>query len=266
MYNLNSKLSVVLLVMVLSSTMQGQDLNQYRKATYFGEQQNDSLNYVILLPKGYTKNKAYPLLLFLHGSGERGNDNRAQLTHGGHLFANDSIREKHPAIVVFPQCPAGKSWHNGQYQYTNGQGSYSYPATVGPNKQQDLLMGLLNQLQEQYTVDSNRIYIGGLSMGAMGTFELVRRNPTTFAAAFAICGGANPAIVPVIKDTPWWIFHGTADTIVPYEYSLAISEALKRAGALVKLTLYQGVGHDSWTNTFAEPDLLNWVFSKNRAH
>ena len=266
MYKLMPRLGVLFVAMVLSSTMQSQELNQYQKATYFGEQPTDSLNYLILLPKGYTKNKAYPLLLFLHGSGERGSDNQVQLTHGGSLFANDSIRQKHPAIVIFPQCPSGKSWHNGQYQYANGQGSYAYPATIGPNKQQDLLIGLIAQIQEQYTVDKNRMYIGGLSMGAMGTFEMVRRNPTTFAAAFAICGGANLAIVPAIKDTPWWIFHGTADTVVPYEYSLQIGDALERAGALVKLTLYKGVGHDSWTNTFAEPDLLNWVFSNNRAH
>lgn len=115
---------------------------------------------------------------------------------------------------------------------------------------------------ETLPVDEDRIYIGGLSMGAMGTFELVRRNPRRFAAAFAICGGANPAITRKLKRLPWWIFHGDADQVVPVRYSQAMVDAMKRQDIPVKFTVYPGVGHDSWTPTFKNPELLPWLFSQ----
>jgi len=239
-----------------------QDLGLYQKEVFISKL--DTLPYRILYPKNYDATKEYPLLLFLHGSGERGHDNELQMVHGSSLFLKESIRDEFPAIVVFPQCQTDVSWNNSTVNYALGAKTYSYPATIEPNGQLDLVEGLLAHLKTEFIVDQNRMYLGGLSMGGMGTFELLHRNPNTFAAAFAICGGANPKIVKNIKSTPIWIFHGEVDNVVPVVYSKQMFHSLKAVKADVKLTLYPEVGHDSWTNAFAEPELLPWLFSKQR--
>ena len=151
-----------------------------------------------------------------------------------------------------------------EYLQTPEGVTITYPRGNTLKMEQDLLEGLLKDLQKNYNLDKNRIYIGGLSMGAMGTFELVRRNPRTFAAAFAICGGANPAIAGKIDRQPWWIFHGDADQVVPIKYSQQMVDALKRIDADVQFTVYPDVGHDSWTATFANPELLSWLFAQSK--
>jgi len=247
---------------LLNTSLNGQNLDAYQKELFIVK--SDTLPYRILYPKNYDSTKKYPLLLFLHGSGERGHDNELQLVHGSSLFLKETIRDEFPAIVVFPQCQAGLSWNNSTVEFTDGARIYSYPSKIEPNEQLDLVEGLLAQLKTVVAVDQNRIYLGGLSMGGMGTFELLHRNPNTFAAAFAICGGANPAIAKNIKSTPIWIFHGDTDQVVPFRYSFGMFEGLKSQKADVKLTLYHNVGHDSWTNAFAEPKLLPWLLSKHK--
>lgn len=239
-----------------------QDLTEFKKEQYILA--NDTLHYRILFPKDFDSNKKYPLVLFLHGSGERGNDNEMQLTHGAELFLNNEIRKTHPAFVVFPQCKTGQSWNNANVSSAYGQTIFSFPSEIEPNSQLDLVEGLLTTLRDKFKIDEKRTYIGGLSMGGMGTFEMLHRNPNTFAAAFPICGGANPRIAPKIKQTPIWIFHGESDDIVPSVYSTRMEKALQYAGADVKISLYTNVKHDSWTNAFAEPELLPWLFSKSK--
>jgi predicted peptidase len=116
----------------------------------------------------------------------------------------------------------------------------------------------------KYPVDDERVYVGGLSMGGMGTFELVRRMPKTFAAAFPICGGANPATAKKMDDVDWWIFHGAKDDVVPPRHSEVMVKALKKEGANVKFTLYPNANHNSWDPAFTEPELLSWLFSKKK--
>jgi predicted peptidase len=239
----------------------GQDLSMYKKDIFTSKKGN--LPYRVLLPKNYNPNVKYPLILFLHGSGERGNDNKAQLTHGADLFLKEPVRQNYPAVVVFPQCATDDSWSNYKWSMINGKPDIKYSETVDKIKHQELLKGLVKKLKKDFNLDSNRLYVGGLSMGAMGTFDMVKANPKLFAAAFAICGGANPKIAKRISKPSWWIFHGTDDDVVPAKYSQQIYDALKEVDADVKLTMYPGVKHDSWTNAFAEPDLLKWLFSKS---
>ncbi len=252
----------LLLLCFLSETLYGQEYPEYQKEQYISK--TDTLPYRILLPENYDPSIAYPLILFLHGSGERGSDNSLQLTHGADLFLKESIRKEFPAFVVFPQCPAEQSWSNRAYVPTDDGYAILYPKTIDHNAQQDLLKGLIGQLTTRYKLDENRLYAGGLSNGGMGTFELVHRNPNLFAAAFAICGGANPHIAEVISETPWWLFHGEADAIVPISGSKDMYRALKEQKADVTMTLYPEVGHDSWTNAFAEPELFPWLFSRQK--
>lgn len=258
-----SFLALIPFLFFLNASLTSQNLDAYQKEYFVAK--SDTLPYRILYPKNYDTTKEYPLLLFLHGSGERGHDNELQLVHGASLFLKETIRDEFPAIVVFPQCQAGLSWNNLTVGYgANGLNVFNYPATIEPNGQLDLVEGLLDQLKTALAIDQNRMYLGGLSMGGMGTFELLHRNPNTFAAAFAICGGANPDIARNIKNTPLWIFHGDTDNVVPYRNSTVMYEALKAQKTDVKLTLYPEVGHDSWTYAFAEPDLLPWLLSKQR--
>ncbi|MDC8003400.1 prolyl oligopeptidase family serine peptidase [Aureisphaera galaxeae] len=260
---MNSRLRLFLLPLLLLIFGSGvaQTKPTYEKELFVS--QKDTLPYRILFPKDFNEQKSYPLLVFLHGSGERGNDNEAQLVHGSYLFLEASVRKTYPAIVVFPQCPTGKSWNNATTRESFQGRIFDYPETIEENETLDLLEGLLKDIQQRHLIDEQRIYLGGLSMGGMGTFEMLHRNPELFAAAFAICGGANPKIAEKIKDTPIWIFHGKKDDVVPAHYSEKMHEALKAAGGNSTITLYPKVKHDSWTNTFEEPQLLPWLFSKS---
>ena len=224
----------------------------------------DTLPFRIMKPKNFDPSKEYPLIVFLHGSGERGNDNEKQLTHGASYFASDSIREKYPAVVVFPQCDTDMAWHNGNYRYNNGRRDYFFPVEIKKNRFLNFVEMLIDGLVMDDYIDQERIYVGGLSMGGMGTFELVNRNPGKYAAAFAVCGAANPEIADRLQFTSWWIFHGEADNVVSVEYSKRMYEAIKKKTPDVKLTTYPDVQHDSWTHTFREPELMTWLLSRKK--
>ncbi|MBT8270607.1 MAG: prolyl oligopeptidase family serine peptidase [Flavobacteriaceae bacterium] len=257
-----SRIALALIVVLVGQLSFSQNFTAYKKELFIQEQ--DSLPYRILLPKNFESDKTYPLILFLHGSGERGSDNELQLKHGASFFMSDSIMAKYPAIVVFPQCKAGMSWNNVESSDAGGERALDFPNKHKPNKHLELVEGLLDNLNSAYQIDQDRIYVGGLSMGGMGTFELVNRNPRLFAAAFPICGGAHPNIARRLRRTSWWIFHGSDDKDVAPEYSVQMYEALEKKNADAKITIYEGVGHESWTNAFAEPGLMNWLFSKSK--
>lgn len=216
-----------------------------------------------MLPENYDYKKKYPLVYFLHGRGESGNDNEKQLVHGGKLFASDSNRKNFPAIVVFPQCPENSYWSSVNIMTdAKGKRNFNFSKDEPPTKAMELSLRLLDKIMAQYPVNKKKIYVAGLSMGGMGTFEIVRRKPKLFAAAIAICGGANPATASRIKKPSWWIFHGEKDDVVNPQLSKEMYASLKATGADVKITLYPDANHNSWDNAFAEPGLLNWLFSQ----
>ncbi len=260
---MNRSFLIVLLFPILCSPgLSAQDFTDYAKMKFV--EGSGVLPYRLLLPKDFDATRKYPLILVLHGSGERGNDNEKQLTHGGSLFLKEEVRENYPAIVVFPQCAAKSSWAKVEVQGDFGSREFTFFEDATPTIDMLLLEGLIAQLQQQYRIDKNRMFVGGLSMGGVGTFEIVRRNPRMFAAAFPICGGANPKIAGKLKKTDWWVFHGGADDVVPPKYSTQMVEALRQKRANVKYSLYPAVKHNSWENAFAEPELLNWMFSKRK--
>lgn len=222
-----------------------------------------TLPYRIMYPKNFNPEQKYPLVIFLHGSGERGNDNQKQLVHGASLFANDSVRSRFPAIVVFPQCPEDDFWANIK-ENPNQQGyrSIEFLPESKPTAAMDLLIRLVNGLKRESYVDSRRIYVGGLSMGGMGTFELVARIPKVFAAAFPICGGSNPESAKrYAHKVKFWVFHGAKDDVVPPQYSIDMVSSIRKLGGDARLTIYPDAGHNSWDQAFREPELLLWLFS-----
>ncbi len=258
--------TMLLLVIIFLGTgvvVQAQDSSLFKKEIYVSG--NDTLPYRILLPLNYDVSKKYPLVLFLHGSGERGKDNESQLTFGSSLFLRDSIRGKYPAIVVFPQCRHESYWSNVNRDYTkSGEERYVFQTGGEPTIAMKLLQKLLKQIIRQYPVEKKQIYAGGYSMGGMGTFEIVWRNPKLFAAAFPICGGADTASAKKFRKVHWWIFHGAKDDVVLPQFSQRIVKALQAVQADVKFTLYPGADHNSWDNALAEPGLLPWLFSKRK--
>lgn len=230
------------------------ELYQKRQFTY----KEKTLPYRILFPENYDRTKNYPLVVFLHGAGERGNDNEKQLVHGSWLFTNEQSRQKHPAIVIFPQCPSEGYWA----PITERKDGFSYPENAPATTPMQLLIRLISELEKKEAVDKSRIYVTGLSMGGMGTFDLITRYPRKFAAALPICGGVNVKRLKKIVRMPIRIYHGDADQIVSPEHSKNAYVELKASGAQnVELFMFPNVGHDSWTSAFAQDDFLNWMFS-----
>jgi len=224
-----------------------------------------TLPYNILYPPEFKADKKYPLLLFLHGAGERGDDNQSQLAHFHELFMEAVHSRKFPAIVVFPQCPKNDYWANANIERHTDRLDIEYLPGGEPTNAMQSLLSLMDSLSQLKFVDTNRIYAGGLSMGGMGTFELLYRRSDMFAAAFPICGGAHPATASAYaKKVKLWIFHGMDDQMVLAKYSEDMVKALESAGGHPKFTLYDGVKHDSWKNAREEEDLLPWLFSQRR--
>lgn len=256
------KIFGLLFLFVCTGTAFAQGNAAYEKKLFV--QGNDTLPYRVLLPHNFDPAKAYPLVLFLHGAGERGNDNEKQLIHGSQMFLRDSIRNNYPAIVIFPQCAVGDYWATVGFSVdtATNKRQFKFMPDSTPVAPMRMLLAFHKYINQQYRIDQARQYLGGLSMGGMGTFELAYRLPDTFAAAFAICGGADTTTAASMTKTRWWIFHGLEDPVVNPQLSKDMAKALQAHGAEVKLTLYTGVKHDSWTNAFAEPQLFPWLFAE----
>jgi predicted peptidase len=240
-----------------------QDFSAYKKMLFI--RGNDTLRYRILYPESYDPGKSYPLVVFLHGAGARGNDNERQFIDGGSLFLNVSVRKKFPALVVLPQCPADSMW----FKIPPGP-PYDTTAAFN-NKMNTLALStpelmvklLMDSLAQHKIADRKRIYLGGTSLGAFGTYDLIIHYPDYFAAAFPICGQANVELYPKIAgNVPLWIFHGEIDDIINPWPDRSLIKALQRSGAKnAKYTEYPGLKHNITENVFAEPDLLPWLCS-----
>lgn len=258
-------LVLLYILIMLPFSVHSQTKADYQRAQFVSE--GDTLNYRILYPENFTPTKQYPLVLFLHGAGERGNDNQAQLTHGGDLFLQEEVRKEFPAIVIFPQAPKDDYWARVEVDREVKPFEFNFKKEEGPTTSLQLVMALLNSFTSEKFVNNNRIYVGGLSMGGMGTYEIIYRMPEVFSAAFAICGGADPAIVKNYpKGFNIWIFHGEKDDIVPPSWSKEMAREINSQGGNAKLSLYPNDNHNSWDSALAEPYLLSWLFSNQKGN
>jgi predicted peptidase len=207
------------------------------------EKDKVKLPYRLMKPDGYKADDKheFPLVVFLHGAGERGDDNKLQLKHGVSEFAKADARKKHPCFLIAPQCPAKENW-------------VANSGTV---------LALIEALEKEFRIDKKRIYVTGLSMGGHGTWDLLCHSPETFAAGIPICGGNDPKKADKLVKVPIWCFCGDKDK-GPVERSREMIEAIKKAGGEPKYTEYPGVGHDSWTQTYRDPKVHDWLFAQKR--
>ncbi len=202
-----------------------------------------ALDYLLYLPDNYGRPQGvrYPLVLFLHGKGERGNELDAVKKHA--ISSLNSFQEQYDFILLAPQCPLETWWV----------------------EQLDGLDALLDEICGSYRVDLSRIYLTGISMGGFGSWHYAVHRPGRFAAVAPICGGGShwhgfPEKVASIKRVPIWAFHGADDDVVPLSASQEMVDTLDAAGGNVRMTVYPGVKHDSWTQTYANPELYIWMF------
>ena len=241
--------------------MEAPELSLYQKKIFTGPD-GKTWPYRILYPKGYAKGQSYPLVLFLHGVGERGDDNEKPLKHGARLFLQEKLRNDFPCLVVFPQCPETGFWGSVNVDFSKTPVSLNFDYSHGPSPSLKAVMGMVAHTVKEENCDASRVYIMGISMGGMGTFEAVYQYPNTFAAAIPICGGGDALRYDErILPTAFWVFHGDQDEAVDVKYSRVMAEKLKALKAVAHYTEYPGVDHHSWDNAFAEPELLPWLFS-----
>jgi predicted peptidase len=214
-----------------------------------------TLNYRQLV-SDYSPNAKYPLVIFLHGSGERGDDNESQLKWGVMNFAEDQNMKKYRPIVIAPQCPKDMGWSNISYETMSLKPDASEPM--------NLLIELINEAKEKLPVDTTRIYITGLSMGGFGTFDAITRFPNLFAAAVPVCGGGDVSKAATFSHIPMWIFHGALDAAVSPVLSHDMVGALTKAGAHPGYTQYPEAGHFSWIAAYSDAMMMEWLFSQRK--
>ena len=226
---------ITLLSLSVIVPLMGQSAQQKMKTTIQAE-----INYLMFLPKDYANTgKPSPMIVFLHGSGERGSDLEKVKAWGP-----PAIVEKNPDfpfIVLSPQCPEGQWWNI------------------------FLLKGMIDDVLAKYNVDKSRVYLTGLSMGGFGAWELAMTFPDYFAAVAPICGGGNPILVSKLKNTPVWVFHGKKDESVPEQQSAIMVEALKKIGANVEYTvLPEGSHSDAWIYAYDKAGLFDWFLKHQK--
>ena len=208
--------------------------------------------YRLFIPVGYRPGGRYPLVLWLHGSGSKGDDNRLQISSanrlGSQFWARRENQARYPAFVLVPQTRDDwlerESWE--------------------PSGALRRVIEIIQGLQKEFDIDPARIYVAGQSMGGFGTWAAIVSYPDMFAAAVPLCGGGDPSRAAAITRIPVWAFHGEKDVAVPVEQSRRMIQALTEAGGQPKYTEYKGVGHEIWSRVFREKGLLDWVFAQRR--
>ena len=217
--------------------------------------------YRLLTPTRLEDARLYPLVVFLHGASASGSDNQTQIEGAGAIglapWIDPKTQERHPSFVLAPQAaPKNSNWVR----------QWALPVGTESTEREplELVINLIDSLVESHPIDPNRIYVIGLSMGGFGTWIAISRHPNRFAAAIPVCGGGDVTAIAA-TGAAVWAFHGDADRVVPANRSRQMISALKKAGKSPRYTEYVGVGHDSWTRAFAEPELVDWLFSQTLA-
>ncbi|HET7108244.1 MAG TPA: alpha/beta hydrolase-fold protein [Candidatus Acidoferrum sp.] len=226
---------------------------EFRKKVY-ANKQGERLSYRLFVPLGYDASRKYPLLLWLHGGDGRGSDNVRQLNGGNqigtHFWAGKDVQLKFPMFVLLPQCPSGDNW--------------SDPDLNQPTKWLELTVSALADVEKEFSIDLDRIYLAGQSMGGLGVWSALQAYPGKWAAAMIMSAYDNFTDIPALAETPLWVFQGEEDDSVPVLLVRDMMKQLTKAHANLRYTEYRKTGHEVWRKAFAEPDLLTWLSSQKR--
>jgi predicted peptidase len=236
------------------------DAYEERELKYTGGMYQDHVfKYRLMKPAKVEAGKKYPLVLFLHGAGERGTDNLVSLKYLPTWLAEPENRQAFPCYVLVPQCPPDpKMWIDKHWALRE------HSMSPQPTDEMKAVIAMLKEVMDKESVDSGRIYLTGLSMGGYGSWELAARHPELFAAVVPICGGGDEASASKLAGLPIWAWHGTDDQAVPVERSRRMIAAIKAAGGNPRYTELEHVNHNSWAPAYRSPDLLMWMFRQSR--
>lgn len=249
-------LTIVVTLILGCQSIKAQQGLAYTKDVYVTSK--DSLPYRLLYPLNYNKNKKYPIVVFLHGSGQRGNDNESQLI-GVPKHLTDTVgRIKYPCFILVPQCSKKDVW----VKFPNFPSSLETTRIATPSAA--LTLEKLDLLIKNLPIDRKRVYVTGYSMGGEGAFDFLTHRPDLFAAAVPICSVSDTAKAKLISKIPIWAFHGDQDEVNNVKYSRLMIAALEKHNGNPKYTEYHGVKHNSWTKAYDEPGLFDWLFSQRR--
>jgi predicted peptidase len=249
----------VLIAMHVSAVAPETEFQEKQITFTGGEYKDEVFKYRLLEPLKIEAGKKYPLVLFLHGAGERGNDNVTQLLYLPTQMCQPEWREKYPCYLLAPQCRSDKKWVNVPWV---GKASQPQPEV---SEQMLAAVQMLEKTLKEHPIDVTRIYLTGLSMGGYGSWDLAMRMPERFAAVAPICGGGDNDQAAKLVGMPIWVWHGDADNAVPVERSRTMIEAIKKAGGNPKYTELKGVGHNCWTPAYGNPDgVVPWMFEQRK--
>lgn len=226
---------------------------EFRKK-YYATKTGERLPYRLYVPLGYDANRKYPLLLWLHGGDGRGSDNVKQLNGGNsiatHFWTGKDVQLNFPMFVLLPQCPSGDNW--------------SDPDLNQPTKWLELTMSALADVQKEFSIDPDRLYLAGQSMGGLGVWSTLQAYPGKWAAAVILSAYDNFTDIPALAQTPLWVFQGEADETVPVTLVHDMMKQLKKAHRNLRYTEYPKTDHEVWKKAFAEPGLLAWLSAQKR--
>ncbi len=247
-------LTIITTLMILTTACNRGDAPDFKAFNYVSAD-STTMPYRLHIPDQYYTGTQYPLVVYLHGGAGRGSNNSSQISGGNaagsRIWFNGANHTNYPAFVVAPQLPAGFTrWDNSR--------------SVEISEYEGLVLAIIGDLVRTYSIDEDRIYLTGQSLGGWGTWDLIVKKPDLFAAAIPVCGGANPNGATLIAHLPIWAFHGALDKNVPVDISREIVTAIRDLGGNIKYTEYEGADHNIWNRAYNEAGLVEWLFSQRR--
>ena len=267
------KLLIIFAILISFSCNTNAQKDLFEKKMFFSE--NGSIPYRLLKPVNFQKKSLvderldtplfdfsdqvkYPLVIFLHGAGERGQDNEIQITYIDKVFGNEGFRENYPCIVIAPQCPNACRWVEVSWSLSE------HTQPENPSIPMELTLELIDEIIANYPIDENRIYVTGLSMGGFGVWDIISRYPDKFAAGIPICGGGDENNASKISNVPIWAFHGAKDRVVKVSRTRNMINEIENNNGTPKYTEFSNLGHLCWTQAYATDGLFEWLFEQKK--
>lgn len=251
-------LTTFILIIGAAAAVRGADMSERFQARTYTSKKYSTLPYRLLVPPNYDKGKKYPLVLFFHGVGERGTDNRKQLYCGLDIFANENRMKRYPCFIAAPQCPVETKWAEVDWKAAR------HTMQNDPTPPLAMSIEIVADLQREFSIDTGRIYVTGYSMGGFATWEAIQRWPDLFAAAVPVCGGGDEALAPRLVHMPIWAFHGALDSIVNVRRSRNMINAIVRAGGMPRYSEYTLITHLCWNFTYTDDAMFDWLFKQKK--